>query len=64
MVVFTEIYFAFFNGFSGQIYFPDWLPMLYNSLWTSWPCLFTFALDRVNLLFICDPITNRTSLGC
>lgn len=35
VLVFTEIYFAFYNGFSGQIYFADWLPMLYNSLWTS-----------------------------
>jgi len=46
VVVLTEIYFAFFNGYSGQIYFPDWLPMLYNAFWTSWPCLFSFALDR------------------
>lgn len=46
IVVFTEIYFAFFNGFSGQIYFLDWLPMLYNSVWTSWPCLFNYAFDQ------------------
>ena len=30
-VVFTEIWFAMFNGFSGQIFFMDWLPLLYNS---------------------------------
>lgn len=35
LLVFTELYFAYFNGFSGQIYFADWLPMLYNALWTS-----------------------------
>lgn len=44
--MFTEIYFAFFNGFSGQIYFLDWLPMLYNSLWTSLTCLFAYACER------------------
>jgi ATPase, P-type (transporting), HAD superfamily, subfamily IC len=47
IVVFTEIYFAFYNGFSGQIYFAEWLPMLYNSLWTSWPCMSNYLLDRV-----------------
>jgi phospholipid-transporting ATPase len=46
IVVLTEIYFAFFNGFSGQIYFADWIPMLYNAFWTSWPCLFSFAFDK------------------
>eukprot|EP00359_Climacostomum_virens_P001863 CAMPEP_0204898568 /NCGR_PEP_ID=MMETSP1397-20131031/1370_1 /ASSEMBLY_ACC=CAM_ASM_000891 /TAXON_ID=49980 /ORGANISM="Climacostomum Climacostomum virens, Strain Stock W-24" /LENGTH=1118 /DNA_ID=CAMNT_0052066443 /DNA_START=715 /DNA_END=4071 /DNA_ORIENTATION=+ len=45
-VVFTEIWFAFFNGFSGQIYFLDWLPMLYNSFFTSWPCMFTYVLEQ------------------
>ncbi|CDW88154.1 p-type atpase [Stylonychia lemnae] len=46
ILVFCEIYFAFFNGYSGQIYFADWLPMLYNVFWTSWPCIFTFIFDR------------------
>jgi phospholipid-transporting ATPase len=51
-VVFTEIWFAFFNGFSGQIYFLDWLPMLYNSFFTSWPCMFTYVLEQdVNAQF-------------
>ena len=45
-VVFTELWFAIFNGFSGQIYFADWLPQLYNSFWTSWPCMFTFVYER------------------
>jgi len=27
------------------MFFPDWLPMLYNALWTSWPCMFTFMFD-------------------
>ena len=46
ILVFCEFYFAFANGYSGQIFFADWLPMLYNALWTSWPCLFTFIFDR------------------
>lgn len=45
-VVFTELWFALFNGFSGQIFFLDWLPLLYNSFWTSWPCLIAFALEQ------------------
>ena len=45
-VVFTELWFAIFNGFSSQIYFVDWLPQLYNSFWTSWPCMFTFVFER------------------
>lgn len=45
-VVFAELWFAFFNGFSGQIYFLDWLPMLYNSFWTSWPCMVAFLVEQ------------------
>jgi phospholipid-transporting ATPase len=45
-LVFTELGFAFMSGFSGQIYFLDLLPQLYNSLWTSWPCIYGFATDR------------------
>ena len=45
ILVFTEMYFAFYNGFSGQIYFPDWLPMLYNAIWTSWHCLFGYLIE-------------------
>lgn len=43
--MFTEIYFVYFNGWSGQIYFAEWLPTLYNSLWTSLTCLFAFAFE-------------------
>ena len=46
-MVFTEIFFAFFNGFSGQIFFLDWLPMLFNAVWTSWPCIINSLLDQV-----------------
>jgi magnesium-transporting ATPase (P-type) len=52
ILVFCELYFAFFNGFSGQIFFADWLPMLYNVLWTSWPCIFAFVFERVSLSFL------------
>ena len=41
-----EIYFHLFNGFSGQIFFLDWLPLLYNSFFTSFPCLFTFCFEQ------------------
>jgi hypothetical protein len=44
--------FAFFNGFSGQIFFADWLPMLYNVFWTSWPCIFAFVFERVTFNLI------------
>ena len=46
VMVACEIFFALFNGFSGQIYFVDWLPMLFNGFWTSWPCLVNFSLDQ------------------
>ena len=46
ILVFTEIYFPFFNGFSGQNYFLDWLPMLYNAIFTSWQCLFAFMFEQ------------------
>ena len=42
----SEIYFAIFNGFSGQIFFLDWLPMLYNSVFTSYACVFTLAFEQ------------------
>lgn len=28
------------------MFFSDWLPMLYNALWTSWPCMFTYIFDK------------------
>jgi magnesium-transporting ATPase (P-type) len=46
VLVFTELHFAYFNGFSGQIYFADWLPTLYNVFFTSWPCLFALMFER------------------
>ena len=52
ILVFTEMYFPFYNGFSGQIYFADWLPMLYNAIWTSWHCLFAYVLEQVIFLTV------------
>jgi len=46
ILVFTEIYFAVYCGYSGQIFFLDWLPMLYNAAWTSWQCLFAFTFEQ------------------
>mmetsp|Transcript_29403 Transcript_29403/g.28548 ORF Transcript_29403/g.28548 Transcript_29403/m.28548 type:complete len:240 (+) Transcript_29403:451-1170(+) len=46
ILVFTEIYFAFVNGFSGQIFFLDWLSTLYNAFFTSWTCLFAYLLEK------------------
>lgn len=44
--IFAEIYFSFYNGFSGQKLFADMLPLCYNSLWTSWPCIFNYAMEK------------------
>jgi phospholipid-translocating P-type ATPase (flippase) len=46
LLVLVEMYFAIFSGFSGMIFFPDFLPLLYNAAWTSWPCMFAFSVER------------------
>jgi phospholipid-transporting ATPase len=46
ILVFAEIYFVFFSGYSGQLFFPDMLSILYNSLWTSWPCIFAYSIEK------------------
>jgi magnesium-transporting ATPase (P-type) len=45
ILVFAEIYWVLFNGFSGQIFFADFLPIMYNTLWTSWPCILAFCFE-------------------
>lgn len=53
VLVFTEIFYSFENGFSGQIFFADWLQTLYNALWSSWACLFAYSLEQdVNDQFV------------
>lgn len=42
----TEFYFSMHNGFSGQIFFADYLNTMYNAFFTSWPCLLTFIFEK------------------
>jgi len=53
ILVVTEVFFAMSNGFSGQIFFADYLGTMFNAFFTSWPCLFTFSLERDHDLKIC-----------
>ncbi|TNV87235.1 hypothetical protein FGO68_gene1546 [Halteria grandinella] len=46
VLVFTELNFIVFTGFSGQLFFLEWLPMMYNAVFTSWQCLFAFMFER------------------
>lgn len=46
VMITPEIIFAIYNGFSGQIFYPDFLPMLYNKLFTIWAGVCAFAIDR------------------
>jgi phospholipid-transporting ATPase len=46
ILVVTDLFFAFSNGFSGQIFFADYLSTMYNAFFTSWPCLFTFSFEK------------------
>lgn len=48
VLVFTEIFFAIVNGYSGQIFFAEWLPTMYNAVWTSWQCLFAYTIEQVS----------------
>merc|ERR550537_1807318 len=41
-----DVLWALFNGFSGQIFFPEWLTVMYNAMFTSFPCIFVFSLDK------------------
>jgi phospholipid-transporting ATPase len=61
ILVFTELALALFNGYSGQIFFADYLGTMYNAFFTSWPCLFTFSLEREHDLNICKkfPVLYR-----
>lgn len=45
-LLFTELFFSFYNGFSGQIYFADILSTMYNAIFTSWPVLCTFVFEK------------------
>ena len=41
-----ELWYAIYCGFSGQIYFLDWLPPFFNLIWTSWPSLAFYATEQ------------------
>jgi phospholipid-transporting ATPase len=62
-VVFTELWFQAFSGFSGQIYYMDWLPMLYNSVWTSWPCILTYVFEQDLRAEMCIKYPNAYGAG-
>ena len=46
LLVFNDIIFAFMNGFSGQLYFADYLTTMYNAVFTSWCCIFVFSFEK------------------
>lgn len=52
-LTFTELLFNIHSGFSGQIFFADNLSNMYNAFFTSWPCLFTFSLEKDHDVKIC-----------
>ena len=61
ILVVTELLFVFFNGYSGQIFFPDWYGTMFNAIFTSWPCLFVFAYEKEHDILTCKkfPILYR-----
>lgn len=63
VLTFTELFFANFNGFSGQIFFADYLSTMYNAFFTSWPCIFTFSLEREHDLETCKKFPILYSAG-
>ena len=61
VLVITELLFVFYNGFSGQIFFPDWYGTMFNAVFTSWPCLFVFAFEKEHDILTCKkfPVLYR-----
>uniref|UniRef100_A0A0G4HNZ7 Uncharacterized protein n=1 Tax=Chromera velia CCMP2878 TaxID=1169474 RepID=A0A0G4HNZ7_9ALVE len=45
VIVVCDLAFNLFSGFSGQVFFPDWLSALYVVFFTSLVCLATYAVD-------------------
>ena len=52
-VVLTEVIYAIYNRFSGQFFFADYLGTMFNAIFTGWPCIFTFLLEKDHNLKIC-----------
>lgn len=46
MLQVCEAWLAFYTGFSGQIYYLDWIPSTYNIFVMSLPTMASFALDQ------------------
>jgi magnesium-transporting ATPase (P-type) len=42
----TEFWFAWYNGFSGQLYFPSMYSLCYNAFYTSFPAFIALGMDR------------------
>ena len=59
----TELWFSLNNGFSGQIFFADYLNTMYNAFFTSWPCLFTFMFEREHPINIARKFPGLYKLG-
>jgi magnesium-transporting ATPase (P-type) len=63
MLQICEIWLAFFTGFSGQIYYLDWIPSTYNIFVMSLPTMASFALDRDLKPSLCLKYINLYSAG-
>ena len=61
VLVITELLFVFYDGWSGQIFFPDWYGTMFNAIFTSWPCIFVFAYEKEHDVKTCKkfPILYR-----
>ena len=63
MLVFSDILYAFYNGFSGQLYYPDYLTTMYNAIFTSWLCIFVFSLEKDVDLYVVKKFPILYSAG-
>jgi len=46
LLLMMEFPFSITNGFSTQSFFPDYLAILYDAVFSSWACLFIFSLEK------------------
>ena len=46
ITIVTQFLFSFYTGYSGQLFFPDVLPLAYNAIFSSWPCTFCFCFEK------------------
>jgi magnesium-transporting ATPase (P-type) len=46
VTVMPDIMWTNFNGYSGQIFFGEWITVAFNAIFTSFPCIFVFAMDE------------------